>query len=317
MQKIMFLSIMIYFLLGCSGSAYSLKRSNDDQFADKSGFNLITLDENHMEMRYPNDIIPKSQLLPYVYRDSAGNNIETGFRLINVISDLVNSNARWLNIRQGDEIIFLADGNRVASKARNVSIDHISSYDSLTKRTTTYYYDFASYKLSADQFRAVCNARNIKIKIFGQDGYDEYGTGKHGQNELLENFYKNNKRFFDEEILGRSTKNQDLTIRQNEYPLSGLTPDTEKKLSSSHATQEFSSKPAGAMAFEAESTAIKLGCTGNNGGRPVSSLLGVETNMEHYQISCSQGVLYIQCESGRCVRERNYRLNLLAYYLPQ
>jgi hypothetical protein len=32
---------------------------------------------------------------------------------------------------------------------------------------------------------------------------------------------------------------------------------------------------------------------------------GRRLDLELYQVFCSQGVLYIQCESGRCVRERN------------
>ncbi len=77
----------------------------------------------------------------------------------------------------------------------------------------------------------------------------------------------------------------------------------------------FSGKPVqekspnssqGIMAYEAEAKAMNYGCIGSNGGRPGSNLIGLENNMERYQITCFNGILYIRCESrmsGLCVKE--------------
>lgn len=69
-------------------------------------------------------------------------------------------------------------------------------------------------------------------------------------------------------------------------------------------TQEMASKHPGTMAFEAEATAMRSGCSGNAGVRPASSLLSMESNRERYQIACAQGIVYVQCESTRCVTEK-------------
>jgi len=69
------------------------------------------------------------------------------------------------------------------------------------------------------------------------------------------------------------------------------------------STQESSIKPTGRMAYEAEATAIKFGCIGSSGGRPVSNLIGKTQDMERYQITCTQGISYVQCKIGQCFRE--------------
>lgn len=72
---------------------------------------------------------------------------------------------------------------------------------------------------------------------------------------------------------------------------------------SPETTSEAASKPSGTMAYEAEAAAMRLGCVSAGGGRPSPSLLSVSTSEERYQITCANGILYIQCESGRCHKE--------------
>lgn len=69
------------------------------------------------------------------------------------------------------------------------------------------------------------------------------------------------------------------------------------------ATRETAAKPPGVMAYEAEAAAMRSGCVGEGGGRPVSNLLAMAPDRERYQLSCTQGTLYVQCELGRCVKE--------------
>jgi len=106
---------------------------------------------------------------------------------------------------------FLADGRRISARATNKRLDHTTDYNSFVKRAITTYFDFAWYPLTRDQMEVICNSNNVKIKVYGNDGINEYGTGKNGYNELLETFYKNNKKFFNEEIFSRAINNSNLS----------------------------------------------------------------------------------------------------------
>jgi hypothetical protein len=192
------LLVLALSITSCGGAKYAVKHSSDDQFADKSGPVLITLEENYIDFKDPMGIVPSSQLVPYLFRDNDGNITEMGFHLTNV-----RSNEKWLNIRKGNEIVFLVDGKRISAKASNTKIDHYTSgYNSVTRSVITYYYDYAWYGLTKEQMETVCNSTDIKIKIIGNDGIEEYGTGKRGFS-MNESFYSHNKKFFNEEILGR------------------------------------------------------------------------------------------------------------------
>ena len=180
----MYALIFILLLSGCMGSSsYKVKHNTDDPFADKSGSQLVTLDENFIAQKDPLGLVPFSQLIPYVIRNNKGKNMEMGFHLKNVQNDFLVP-TKWLNIRQGDEIVFLADGRRISARATNTRLDHTTDYNSLVKRAITTYFDFAWYPLTRDQMEVICNSNNEKIKVYGNDGTNEYGTGTNGYNEL-------------------------------------------------------------------------------------------------------------------------------------
>ena len=189
------LLIVTLIMSGCVGSKYAIKQSSDDQFSDKSKPTLITLEENHIDFRDPLGMVPSSELLPYLFRNKNGNITEMGFHLINV-----RTNEKWLNIRKGNEIVFLVNGKRITAKANNTKIDHTSSgYNSVSRTVYTYYYDYAWYKLTKEQMQKICNAKSIKIQLVGNDGREEYGTDKRGHS-IKESFYINNKKFFNEQV---------------------------------------------------------------------------------------------------------------------
>ena len=205
-SKIMLL-ILTLLITACSGvSEYVVKRSSDDQFADKKGPVLITLKENYIEFKNPVVNEPFSQLIPYVLHNRTGNIIDMGFYLINVQGYFSIEHRSCLAIRDGDEIIFLSDGKRISAIARNTSSDQYTQDNSAIKLPpTTTYFDYAWYSLTKEQMETICNATDIKIKVIGHDGTDEYGTGKHPKTMkegLNKAFYFNNKKFFNEEILG-------------------------------------------------------------------------------------------------------------------
>ena len=125
-------ALFLFFVLsiaGCGGGGYAIKKSTDDQFSDKSLPILVTLEENYIDFKAPLGIIPTSQLIPYLFRDNGGNIVETGFHLINVrmSGGMLHLQNQWLNIRTGDEIVFIADGERISAIAHDTKIDHYTS----------------------------------------------------------------------------------------------------------------------------------------------------------------------------------------------
>ena len=194
-MKNILVALMLLLLVSCSGSSkYLVQQSFDDQFSDRAGPNLVTLSENYIVFKEVLAGIPFSQLVPYVFLDSKNCITEMGFRLINVNQE------NWLNIRPGYELVFLVEGKRIPVEAENTKLDHFSSgYNKYAQKVMVYYFDYAWYKMSRDQMAKVCNSKNVKIQVNGKEGDSEYGVGC----SLLDSFYANNKKFFDEEIATR------------------------------------------------------------------------------------------------------------------
>lgn len=95
---------------------------------------------------------------------------------------------------------------------------------------------------------------------------------------------------------------QDSSLRSNS-PAAEVVDSPRSPASRSASTQQATLKTVGEMAFEAEAAAMKIGCIGDGGGRPASTLMGMAANMERYQISCTKGTVYVLCESGHCAKE--------------
>lgn len=74
-----------------------------------------------------------------------------------------------------------------------------------------------------------------------------------------------------------------------------------RETASAAPSQETLFHPTGKMAFEAETSAMGLGCVARDGSRPIANLMGTDANIENYQLTCSRGTLYLQCQSGHCV----------------
>ena len=196
MKKYAVLLFLVFFLIGCAPSKYAIKKSSDSEFADKNAPELVTLEENYIDFKDPMGLVPSSQLIPYAFVDKAGKINEMGFHLINV-----RSYDRWLNIRKGDQIVFIADEERLTAKAQNTEIDHITTgYNSVSKTVDTYYYDYAWYPLSKESMEKISKAKSIKLQIMGQDGLAEYGTKNRGFS-IHKSFYENNRRFYEEVIM--------------------------------------------------------------------------------------------------------------------
>lgn len=193
MKRTILVICLSIFLSACAGSKYAIKRSSLDEFADKNAPELITLEENYIAFKDPLGMVPSSQLVPYVFKRNDGSIESMGFYLTNV-----RNYGKWLNIKEGDKIIFLVDDVRISAKADNTKIDHYTSgYNSVSKSITTYYYDYAWYQISQDDMKKICNSSSVKIRVMGHDDVDEYGTGN---SSLNKSFYENNKRFFAEVV---------------------------------------------------------------------------------------------------------------------
>jgi len=167
---------------------YTVTNNFDDEFLGENEDRNIGLVDNFLYWKNG------SQLNPYIDLKKDGTITSTGFFLANIRVDL-----DWLNIRRGDKIVFLADGKRISAKAIAGSID--SEVWSSTYGARKIYYDYATYILTKQQMNLICNASNLKVKVYGRTGRDEYGSDE--KQPLNPSFYANNKRFFAENLLGK------------------------------------------------------------------------------------------------------------------
>ena len=163
-----------------------------DKFSDPNAPMAYAIEDNAIDFPGPTFGIPVSQMNGFVTRDrKTGKVISVGFN-----SRFVNeSGSRWLNIRSGDEVVFLADGDRIVAKAFNAKMDH--DVRRLSTGVTTYYFDFAQYGLTPDQFRRIAYARNLEFQVRGSDGVAEFPRKDFG---FRESFQKNLRQFYDDQV---------------------------------------------------------------------------------------------------------------------
>ncbi|HAK59005.1 MAG TPA: hypothetical protein DCO77_01310 [Nitrospiraceae bacterium] len=191
MKKSAFI-ILAAMVLGACTAGYKVKVV-EDQFSDPNkAYITKTMDGNFISSTAdPLKLVPASELNAYVMVNKQTNKADrVGLHLYNVRR---NGN-KWLNIREGDEMIILADNNRVVLRARNAKMDHHVSSNSVTRTIDTDYFDSAFYSIEKEDFKKIAYATSIKIKINGMSGIEEYTKQINGG--LLPNF----KRFYEEEV---------------------------------------------------------------------------------------------------------------------
>lgn len=192
-MKRIFLLLPMLFLFSCAAS-YSVKTVND-QFSDPNAPTILMLENNGIINHDPLGMVPSSELNCYLSLEKKTNKIiEMGMFLIHVDGN------RNLFIREGDEMIFIADSNRIVLKAKSTKADYMSSgYNTVSKRYYNYFFDFAWYPCAKEDFYKITHAKDLKFKIIGANTIREYGTDYKILGGCIENlrlFYDTNiKRF--------------------------------------------------------------------------------------------------------------------------
>lgn len=190
MKKLLFIPAALLFF-SCAAS-YSVKTMNDE-FSDPKAPTILLLENNAIINHDPMGMVPDTELNCYLTLDKKSNKIlEMGISLQHV------DGSRNLLIREGDEMIFIADTSRIALKAKSTKADYMSSsYNTVSKRYYDYFFDFAWYPCSKEEFKIITHAKNLKFKIIGANAIREYGTNF----KILDGCIKNLRMFYDDKIV--------------------------------------------------------------------------------------------------------------------
>lgn len=204
--RIIILAAMASSLVGCT-AGYSVAEVTD-KFSDPSKPTTKAMVGNHIEFHDPLGS-DNSALNGWVSRDrQSGKVMAVGFYLHNVRPAAMVSwtgGTKWLRIRPGNELIVLADGQRIVARAVAGSMDH--RVQAIQGSIYTDYIDDATYEVAPSQFAAVAHATALELKIEGADGSDAYPRSM----SILSSFGANLRRFYDEEIAPYIVANNDAS----------------------------------------------------------------------------------------------------------
>ena len=184
---------MVMFLGLLSGCAASYQVAEvTDRFSDPTKPATVAMKGNAIDYRDPLNAVAVSEMNGFVERDrGTGKVVAVGFNLI-----FVSKTGRWLSIRNGDEMVFLADGERIASKATGTKIDqniqNLGVHGLNVDR-----YDFATYPVTTEQFRKIATAGKLEISVNGANGSHVFPRKDLG---FLSSFQSNMAQFYQNEI---------------------------------------------------------------------------------------------------------------------
>ena len=182
----------IFLLAGCA-APYHVREATD-KFSDPAGPAFYTMSGNAIDYRDPLGAIKTSELNAYVMRArTTGKILGVGVDLFIVSTSP--SGGNWLTVRVGDDLVFLADGQRIAVKAVSSSIDH--SVTGTLGQIYTDRYDYARYPMTVEQLKAIAFAQSIEFKVQGRNGYETFPRTNF---KLLDSFMPNLQRFYSEQI---------------------------------------------------------------------------------------------------------------------
>lgn len=187
------IAVVLMFLSGCAASYQTGEVT--DKFSDPSKPRMIAMKGNAIDFGGPLIITRVSELNGFVASDRAsGKMVYAGVTFAGV--GRAPARDTWLWIRVGDEIVFLADNERIAARAIAANMDH------QVTRGVGYsidreYYDYADYRLTPDQFNRVANANTLEFQVSGRNGTETYPRPGF---RMLDSFRANLQQFYQAEI---------------------------------------------------------------------------------------------------------------------
>lgn len=187
----------VLFLVGCGPAKYAVKESTD-KFSDPAAPAMFVMDGNTLETDAAG-IAVYGYMDAFVSRDrDSGRVVMIGLEYTRVATSgelIWSGEPKWLAIRAGDEMVVLADGERLVLKAVSGNIDHVVERTATGPSTT--YYDLGRYSVTAEQLLKIANASSLEMKVAGREGsraIPRAGT------KLGANLQQNLRRFYDEQV---------------------------------------------------------------------------------------------------------------------
>ncbi len=181
-------ALAVLALLTACAAPYTV-RETTNQFSDPTKPASYVMEGNRMFAALGD------QLNGYVDRDrTSGKVAGVGIAITLYDVDSVGGGG-WLVVRPGDEIVFLADNERLAVKAAAGSLDH--SVAAAGGQVYTTRVDYAIYTMTPEQFKKVAFAQQLAFQINGKNGSRRFPNENF---RLVDSFTPNLQRFYTEQI---------------------------------------------------------------------------------------------------------------------
>lgn len=193
-------AIVVAVLMAAGCAAPYAVEEHTDKFSDPGRPQTFVMYRNAIDFRDPMGAVLTDELNGYVDRDrKTGAVVEAGFvlfRNVNSRQIAVSGGPKWLSIRPGDELVFIADGERIALPAVAAKTDHKTSYNTISGVDTDYI-DHATYKTTPDVFRKIAYAKSLEFQAIGSEGRESFpGINR----SLLKSFQMNLQKFYTENM---------------------------------------------------------------------------------------------------------------------
>jgi hypothetical protein len=189
--------VVVLFLAGCGPAQYAVKESTD-KFSDPQQPAMYSMEGNVLETD-PAGIATYGYLDAFVSRDrERGRVVLVGLEYTRVTNSgelTWSGEPKWLAIRAGDELVVLADDERIVVKASGGSIDHQVERTGAGPSTT--FYDVGRYPLTSSQLLKIATAARVEFKFSGREG--SRAVPRSGT-KLGANLQANLRRFYDEQV---------------------------------------------------------------------------------------------------------------------
>lgn len=191
--------VVVAMVSGCA-APYAVEE-HTDKFSDPGRPQTFTMNRNAIDYRDPLGAVLTDELNGYVDIDrKTGAVAEVGFilfRNVNSRQIAVSGGPKWLGIRPGDELVFIADGERIALPAVAAKTDHKTSYNTISGVDTDFI-DHATYKTTPDVFRKIAYAKTLEFQALGAEGRESFpGVNR----SFLKSFQLNLQKFYTENIV--------------------------------------------------------------------------------------------------------------------
>jgi len=187
--KLIAVAAVVAILTSCA-SPYQV-RELTDQYSDPAKPSLYSMLNNSM---YVGGMLSVGSTLDgFVMRDRKTSKVvRTGFYLTIESGEI---NGKWVGIRPGDALVFIADGERIQTEAISGDVDH--RIRTIGYNVETDYIDKAQYFVTPAQFRKIAFSKELKFQASGKNRTEDFPRGNL---KFVQSFRLNLQKFFTEQV---------------------------------------------------------------------------------------------------------------------